>query len=306
MNRCEEVRAWMALYLDDELQGPDGFFVESHLEGCTSCAEAAAEERRLLAALRASRPLYRAPTSLRSRVQGIAEQVVSCEGARPEERGDAPHPRAAVSTRQGFRRGRALWAAVATAAVLIAGLWGLAEIAAVRVGPATSEFARVAVASHEGYVGGRLPLELASETPREISAWFDGKVPFHLELPNYQEFSIEHGALGTPSYRIEGARLVGFSGNYAAFVAYRMGEHPISLLVTSSARAAPSGGETVALRGLVFHHDTVAGLKVISWSHRGLTYALVSSLAEGGHNACMVCHQGTQDRDFIEHLPPAG
>jgi hypothetical protein len=47
-------------------------------------------------------------------------------------------------------------------------------------------------------------------------------------------------------------------------MAYRMGEHPISLLLTSSAEAAPAGGETLTLKGLVFHHDTVGGLKVIS------------------------------------------
>jgi hypothetical protein len=67
-----------------------------------------------------------------------------------------------------------------------------------------------------------------------------------------------------------------------------MGEHPFSLLVTSSDEAAPAGGETLTLKGLVFHHDTVGGLKVISWAHRGLTYALVSSLTEPGHRSCMI------------------
>ena len=43
-----------------------------------------------------------------------------------------------------------------------------------------------------------------------------------------------------------------------------MGKRPISLLVTSSAEAAPAGGETLTLKGLVFHHDTVGGFKVIS------------------------------------------
>lgn len=76
--------------------------------------------------------------------------------------------------------------------------------------------------------------------------------------------------------------------------------------MTSSAEAAPAGGETLTLKGLVFHHDTVGGLKVFSWAHRGLTYALVSSLTEPGHRSCMICHQGTPDRDFIEHSGPRG
>ncbi len=301
----------MALYLDDELCGEEARIVESHLEACASCAAAIAEERRFLEALRSIGPVVRAPASLRARVAGILEDTAACEARRVPAGGSAP--RSPYLTLRGsgssirrvvLRHGAGLRAAAAMAAVVIAGLWVLGEVSGVRPAPGTSEFARVAVASHERYVRGGLPLELASAAPDAISAWFDGKVPFDLALPNYQEFSDQDLSAGAPPYRIEGARLVGFQGDYAAFVAYRMGERPISLLVTSIKQAAPAGGETVALKGLVFHHDTVGGLKVISWSHRGLTYALVSSLAEPGHQSCMVCHQGTPDRDFIEHSGP--
>jgi hypothetical protein len=43
---------------------------------------------------------------------------------------------------------------------------------------------------------------------------------------------------------------------------------------------------------------------VITWSDRGLTYALVSDLDERGQQSCIVCHEGTKDRDFIEPLKP--
>jgi hypothetical protein len=109
---------------------------------------------------------------------------------------------------------------------------------------------------------------------------------------------------GASSPRAEGARLVGYNGGYAAYVAYQMQKRPISLVVTSEAAAQPSGGEEIASKGLTFHYDSIQGLKVITWSDRGLTYALVSDLEERGQQSCIVCHQGTKDQDFIESLKP--
>jgi hypothetical protein len=57
-------------------------------------------------------------------------------------------------------------------------------------------------------------------------------------------------------------------------------------------------------QGLTFHFNSIFGFKVITWSDRGLTYALVSDLEERGLQSCIVCHQGTKDRDLIEGLKP--
>jgi hypothetical protein len=83
-----------------------------------------------------------------------------------------------------------------------------------------------------------------------------------------------------------------------------MKDQPISLVITSDSVARPSGGEQIASRGLRFHFNAIDGLKVITWSDRGLTYALVSDLEERGQQSCIVCHQGTKDQDFIEPLKP--
>jgi hypothetical protein len=98
--------------------------------------------------------------------------------------------------------------------------------------------------------------------------------------------------------------LVGYRNDYAAYVAYKMRMHPISLVVTSEVVAQPSGGEEIVSKGLTFHYDSIQGLKVITWSDRALTYALVSDLEERGQQSCLVCHQGTRDQDFIEDLKP--
>jgi anti-sigma factor RsiW len=146
---------------------------------------------------------------------------------------------------------------------------------------------------------GQLPLEMESARPQDISAWFANKVDFSVKLPNYQESSGQEKL-----YTLEGARLVSLENDYAAYVAYRMKDRPISLVITSDSVARPSAGEVIASRGLRFHYNAIDGLKVITWSDRGLTYALVSDLDERGQQSCIVCHEGTKDRDFIEPLKP--
>jgi hypothetical protein len=157
----------------------------------------------------------------------------------------------------------------------------------------------MAADTHLRHTRGQLPLEMESERPQDISAWFSNKVNFSVKLPNYQESSGQEKL-----YTLEGARLVGFQEDYAAYVAYRMKSRPISLVITSDSVARPSGGEEITARGLTFHYNAIDGLKVLTWSDRGLTYALVSDLEERGQQSCIVCHEGTKDQDFIEPLKP--
>ena len=146
---------------------------------------------------------------------------------------------------------------------------------------------------------GQLPLETETANPQEISDWFANKVNFSVKLPNYQESSGQEKL-----YTLEGARLVNYQTDYSAYVAYRMKDRPISLVITSDSSATPSGGEVIASKGLTFHYNAIDGLKVITCSDRGLTYALVSDLDERGQQSCIVCHAGTKDQDFIEPLKP--
>jgi hypothetical protein len=157
----------------------------------------------------------------------------------------------------------------------------------------------MAVESHLRRTRGQLPLEVETAAPQRISDWFANKVNFSVKLPNYQESSGQEKL-----YTLEGARLVGYINDYAAYVAYRMKQRPISLVITSDSVAKPSGGEEIVARGLTFHYNAIHGLKVITWSDRGLTYALVSDLEERGQESCIVCHQGTKDQDFIAPLKP--
>ncbi|HJP95354.1 MAG TPA: zf-HC2 domain-containing protein [Pyrinomonadaceae bacterium] len=286
--RCEEIRGRLTLYLDNELQGEERATIEAHLSECEACASIFARELNFLKAVRESGPLHVASPKLRAKVEeSLSERRTASLSSGAGRRGD-------------LRYG---WL-VATAAGLLVLLlpvvvWRLVRIQEPSSTKRPSSFALMAADTHLRRTRGQLPLEMESASPQDISTWFSNKVNFHVKLPNYQESSGQEKL-----YTLEGARLVGFQNDYAAYVAYRMGDRPISLVITSESAAKPSGGEEIAARGLTFHYNAINGLKVLTWSDRGLTYALVSDLEERGQQSCIVCHEGSKDQDFIEPLKP--
>jgi anti-sigma factor RsiW len=253
---------YISLYLDDELQEGDRLMVERHIRTCADCRVALEAERDLISAIRKARPHSSASESLRQKIVTLLEKTVS------------------------QRRPLRSWYPIAASVLLIlaAAVAWLASAGPPRAGH--SSFVTTAVNTHLHHLQGQLPLEVVSDSPSTISAWFAGKLRFNLKLPDYPEVA------GEPKpYQIEGARLVGFKDDYAAYIVYQLNNRPISLLVTSDSAAKPSGGEEIPWQGMRFHFQSVAGLKVLTWSDNGLTYALVSDLEERGQASCIVCHQ---------------
>jgi len=280
MRTCEDIRERLTLYLDSELQDDERVAIEAHVQSCASCKAFVDKELAFLNTIRGSRPLHTASPSLRTRIAG------AITGSRGEV---------------GHRWLKWIMPIAAVMLILLAPIviWRFVHQSNQSPTSAPSAFALMAVESHLRHMRGQLPLEMESSNPQDVSDWFANKVNFNVKLPSYQESSGQDKV-----YTLEGARLVGYQNDYAAYVAYRMKECPISLVITSDAVARPSGGEQIASRGLSFHYNSIDGFKVITWSDRGLTYALVSDLEERGQQSCIVCHQGTKDQDFIEPLKP--
>jgi anti-sigma factor (TIGR02949 family) len=288
MTQCEDIATHLQLYLDDELQGDERSKVQAHLQNCEACRFSFDREREFLNAVRKAGQSHEASPELRTRVNEILSDSKPVNSLRRPRRASSP------SLTWGF-------AAAAAFLVLVLPLiiWRLGRVGEKTTLGQPSSFALMAADTHLRHMRGQLPLEIESVTPQHISEWFANKVNFSVQLPNYQESSGQEIL-----YSLEGARLVGYKDDYAAYVAYRMKTRPISLVITSDAVAHPSGGEEITARGLRFHYNAIQGLKVITWSDRGLTYALVSDLAERGQESCIVCHQGTKDRDLIAPLKP--
>jgi anti-sigma factor RsiW len=250
------------LYLDDELHERERLAVEAHIKRCPDCRAALDAERELIATIRNARPSYTTPVSLQA------------EFAKLLQRSDSDRK---------FVFFRPMVAACALLVIAGSVFWFTATKL---LREDRTSFVNMAVSNHQRYLQGQLPLEVFSDSPEKISAWFAGKLGFNLKLPDYPQRPAER-----KPYHVEGARLVGFKEDYAAYIVYRLEGHPISLLVTSDSVAKPSGGEEIPWEGLRFHFQSIDGWKVLTWSDDGLTYALVSNLEERGQASCVVCHQ---------------
>jgi anti-sigma factor RsiW len=293
MSHCNEYYNNILLYLDDELSSQDLEDFRGHIRECPNCRTQLEEEEALSHCLHNSRPLYSASEALHARVAATISRHASSNAP------DRLHRRVMDILLQPLRdvalssfSWRSLAAAVLVMAVGLAFVPGLVEQAR------ATAFVEAAVASHRSYLNGNLPLEIRSDSPEEVSAWFADKVPFHFRLPASQVVPDD----GTPAYRLTGARLVNYKRSYAALVTYEMQQEKISLLVASDKSAVSAGGDQVRSSGLIFHYRNNGSLKVITWSNHGLTYALVSSPPGSAQQSCLVCHQTMADHNtFSSH-----
>jgi anti-sigma factor RsiW len=160
-----------------------------------------------------------------------------------------------------------------------------------------NSFVDMAAQTHRQQLAGQLPLEVRTNSPSEISAWFANRVPFRFRLPTYQETSGQG-----QQYELTGGRLVDFKGAQAASISYRMHDQIISLVLTSASSSVAAGGETTVSKGLTFHAHRRDELQVVTWSVHNLTYALVSSVNLPIGQSCAVCHASAKDKNLIQNL----
>jgi anti-sigma factor RsiW len=283
MNQCDNYSMAVQLYLDNELMGSAQEFFLAHVSECDHCREQLESEQRLSALLRRAHPLYSASEELRARVGIIATHHSAAAGS----------GRFALSTKAVRFFGRLVRhvprpgihlriVAAGLAAIALAFAFVPSMLQRVRA----ADYVDTAVSAHRNYLQGRLPLELNSNSPGEIAAWFAGKVPFHFQLPASQL-----GANVDPAFRLTGGRVVAFRGGHAAMVTYHSKGEEVSLLVASNKSAAAGGGDALRSNGLTFYFASKGGFDVVTWTNHGLTYALVSSLHGSAQHSCLVCHE---------------
>ncbi len=287
MKSCDDYSVNIQLYLDKELSGQDLEEFRAHLKDCVACKQELEAEEALSQLLYQSRPLYSAPDSLRDRVRQATQRAA----------GSADPALVPMNKRvteigvRSFRRSDSdahRWQGLVAAVLIIC--IGLVFLPAAFQRSRAASYVETAITTHRSFMDGGLPLEVQSDSPSTVSAWFAGKVPFNFRLPSSHEISGQ-----VVPYQLMGGRLVSYKNSYAALVAYRMQKENISLLVTSDKIASAAGGQEVRTHGLVFHYSKRANFNIVTWSNHGLTYALVSSLPESGKHPCLVCHQNMAD-----------
>lgn len=270
MSSCAETRQKIHLYVDDELPAAEILELEKHLVECPTCSAEYQDVRAVVDTVRGAKPLYDVPESSLA----AARAILSADRAAP----------------------RWNWRA---AAILVAA--GLGALAMFWLWPDRGpQFAAFAADTHLRYARGAMPLDVASGNPDVVSRWLRARLPFHVDLPDYP---VEPGE--RKRYRLVGARLLQYVDDDVGYLAYEMDGKPISLLLASTARAAPSGGDVYRSGSLAFHFTYHKGLKVISWTDSGVHYALVSDGTARGAESCVICHGSAAERRVIEQIPEA-
>ena len=292
MKQCEVNISRIDLYLDDELAEGDLEVFNRHISECSSCRKELIERRRFLERIRVARPLYPVSPKLRREVEALfgkpaGSRIVPARG---------PATRISGKSRAwlGWLCSRPVPALVASMLAItgVTILWrfSLTEARA-------NAFVDMAAQTHRQQLAGQLPLEISTNSPSEVSAWFANKVPFRFRLPTYQETSGQG-----QKYELTGGRLVGFKGAQAAYISYRMHGQIISLVLTSASSSVAAGGETTVSKRLTFHAHRRHELQVVTWSVHNLTYALVSSVNLPISQSCAVCHGSAKDKNLIQNL----
>lgn len=292
MSACHEYRVRILHYLDNSLEGEELADFRAHLEHCSKCLASVDTERGLSRLLRRSRPLYSAPPALRARVATTVEQLTAAQTThRFWERVLQTLGSGWADPGRRVAKLRLLAASLVMTAMILALVPNF--VRHVRA----ANYVETAVATHRSYLRGDLPLELHSNSPEQVTAWFNGKVPFPFRLPTAQ---VTPDSL--PAYHLTGASLVKYRGKPAALVTYQKENQKISLMVASADSAVVAGGDEVRSGNQTFHYRTEEDFNVVTWTTHGLSYALVSSVSGPARESCMVCHQSMTDHHNLDRL----
>jgi anti-sigma factor (TIGR02949 family) len=235
---CLELDRLLYPYLDGELLPDEKLELEQHFATCSDCSKAVETERNALAIVRAAARAGSPPAPQSLRLKLLA-------GIHGEQK------------RQRQRRLLRWSAAAASVAIctLAANHQWRAFQRRLFIEDVTSRYAR------------QFPLEIEQRTPRELEAWFGGKLKHRVTVPRF------------PNATAFGARLLNVRENQAAFIRYdtqRPGEaetRPLGLFVYQ----APED-DVGPLPEAEFGSGN--GFNVVSWRDGDVVYRLVSDLDE--------------------------
>ena len=279
------------LLVDGELTGEELERARAHLATCEACAKKFAEEEKLSKLVRSSYIPETASAPLRDRV---LQKTRPAWAAASQEGAGAPvaAPISLVRPRLiSIARPRQKLVFLA-ASILI----GFLLFPLVRNRMRANSFIDVAISQDQNLSAHLMPLDVQSDSPKEVSTWFANRVAFPFRLPSAGIASDEHA-----KYTLAGGRLVNFKGENAALIDFRIAEKRISLLIASDKAAKAEGGSVTISGGVVLHRKQRKEQNVVTWDNKGLTYALIfpSTLSHPGK--CMACHQSSATETQLEN-----
>jgi anti-sigma factor RsiW len=193
---CEEARNLIHPLLDGELDARNATELEAHLENCGTCATELANLRGMRNQIASAQLRYRAPESLRRRIESIV-----------------PQPKAHVSRREwlkGFGLGASL-SAVAASAVFVLVMRNSAD------NPILSDV----VSAHLRSLEPDHLTDVLSSDRHSVKPWFNGRLDV---APPVVDLSAQ-------GFTLIGGRLDAIGGKMVAAIVYKRRAHTINLFI---------------------------------------------------------------------------
>ena len=274
---CNRTREFLDSASAVELRSPPES-VRSHLDGCHSCATTFEVRALATRSLVSATGNVRADDAFRDRLLRALDEegAIPALGAADLPAAHAPAGRAAGS---GFWRSlfapSPVWAAVALALVVVSGVNWLrvtGHIAPTGEMPADLG-AVIHDVGHDAFLYTRhsQTFELVTESADDVTAWFEGRMPFRVRVPS---------ALGS-EYRLQGARLWHTVSRLAALTSYGDAEgNDVLLFLVSGENLADRGGREVRRGDRTYRVGESYRFHVVAWKEDGVVRALVGRLPE--------------------------
>lgn len=235
---CRDALHLLHPYSDGELDLVRQVEIEEHLTKCAQCGEQMKNLRSLRAAISSPALYYRAPATLRTRVQLAAPSVLQITDWRRQSTGQ--------------------WAAIAAAFLLLLGTSATIGILLSRSGSADDRLAELVVAGHVRSLQVDHLRDVVSTDRHTVKPWFLGKIDFSLQIPD----------LSTQGYTLSGGRLDYLANRTVAALVYYRRLHAINVFTW------PAGNsDDKAVRAL-----TRQGFHIRFWQRSGMTYWAISDL----------------------------
>ena len=278
MSVCADRSSQIQLYLDNELIGCDREDLLAHMEYCPSCRSQMKEAQAFSRRLAQARPFAVAPASLHERIANLAATQAA---VKPE----IPLLQSNVLVMSSHKK--TLQYALALAAMLFLVVGGLLLVPRLRVESNANSFVATAIDSHRALSDAALQLDVRSESPSVVSAWFSQRVSFPFRMP---DAGIASNDLA--KYKLRGGRLVTFGGDRAALLVFQLSQNLVTVLIAPDRHAHAIGGNVSYSDGIKFHALDRDQMHVVTWENKNLTYALTSNILGSSAHACSACHEG--------------